>query len=392
MRLSLDVLREIGVASSLRLAEDEAFRARSRRSQGLRMAAVAGVPLFVLLWPPSPQNLAKLAQEEPWAGRDTLAYAQSLADQLGQTIRSKWAALDATWPASTALGIARLADLQPLQAQWQAIGKPIVADVQRIGAIMAGLPERMLTAPSSDPGIDLMPVGSINRPDEVAPPHEASEAVAPPPQPTEASDDTTLLRQALSAGTLSPRGRLRLGDILLERDDEEGLVVLLALADHDPRMVAAAKPKVDTFALRHQFSRNAQRSQARLAELAKVAALALEERRTIRQYDTFSAPLLDASTVSAMHACFSRNEGIAAARVAAKRVARWTELPAYVVVLDLPVETERASAIRAEVVACLEALDIDGTVQVVGSSDPPARRHLADLASIEGAVVYRRGG
>jgi hypothetical protein len=392
MRLSLDVLREIGIASSRRLAEDEAFRARNRRGQGLKMAAVASVPLFVLLLPQSPQNLAKLAHEEPWFGHDTLNYAQSLADGLAETIRSGWTALDTNWLESTAQGLVRLADPAPLHAKWQAISGPIEADMQRIGTIVADLAIRSLAIPSSEPGIDPMPVGSINRPDEVTPPPEASEAVLPAPEATEGGDDTALLREALSAGTLSPRGRLSLGEVLLARDDEEGLAVLLAAADHDPRMVALVQPKVDAFAARHQFSRAAQRTQARLAELAKAATLALEERRTMRQYDTFSAPLLEASAIAAMQLCFSRNEEISAARVASKRVARWTDFPAYVVVLDLPVETEKARAIRHSVASCLEALEIEATFQVVGSSDPPARRHLSDLASIEGAVVYRRGG
>jgi hypothetical protein len=384
MRLSLDVLREIGVTSSLRLADDEAFRARSRRTQGLRMAVAACVPVFVLLWPQSPQNLAKLAQEEPWAGRDTLSYAYSLAARFSQTIRSDWATLD----------LSGLADLGPLQAKWQSFSAPIVADLQRIGINTA---DSTPVTPSGEQAIDMMPVGSINRPDEGKNPVETGQVevgktVAPAPEPTVVSDDTRLLRDALSAGTLSARGRLTLGEMLLERDDEEGLAVLLAIADHDPRRVAEVQPAIDTFAKRHQFSRNAQRSQARLSELAKAAALALDERRTIRQYDIFTAPNLDASTVAGMHGCFSRNEGIAAARVAAKRVARWTDFPDYVIVLDLPVEAAMASAIRNEVAVCLEALDIEGTIQVIGSSEPPARRRLSDLASIEGAFVYRRGG
>jgi hypothetical protein len=393
MRLSVDVLREIGLASSLRFAEIEAVRTRSRRTNGLRMAAVACVPLLVLLLPQSPQNLVKLAQEEPWVGHDALAYGQTLADGLRRSIASlDWPKLDLTSHDFSSQGLARLADFEPLQAKWQAMIAPLTADVHRIGAIIAELSVRSLAIAAGEPAIDPMPVGSIRRPDDARPPAEASETVPSAPQPAEVNDDAALLREALGAGSLSPNARLALGEVLLERDQEDGLALLIEAADHDPRMVALVQPKVDAFAERHQFSRTAQKGQARLAELAKAARLALDERRTIRQYDTFSAPLLEASSLAGMQLCFRRNEAIAAARVAAKRVARWTELPAYVVVLDLPVEAERAGAIRSDVEACLEALELDGTFHVVGSSDPPAKRHLSDFAAIEGAVVYRRGG
>ncbi len=163
MSLSVDVLREIGLASSLRYAEVEAVRTRSRRTNGLRMAAVACVPLLVLLLPQSPRNLAKLAQEEPWAGHETLAYVKTLADGLRQAMTvSDWAKLDATSLDFSLQGLARLVDLEPLQAKWQAMLAPLAADVRRIEAIVADLPVRSLATPSAEPAVDPMPVGSIS--------------------------------------------------------------------------------------------------------------------------------------------------------------------------------------------------------------------------------------
>lgn len=384
MRLSIDLLREIGLESSVRFAQEQADKRRAKLKNGLRMSLVACVPLAVLLLPQSPPSLLKLAQEEPWAGRDTLGYAQTLAKTLANTLVSLDMTGNQSWQAF---------GREELSHAWVEIGEPVLNDMRRIGATIVDMPAFQALAirlSVGEPALDPMPVASIRRPDETA---------AMPPSRIEAQANSansdvslTLARQVLALSPLSPRARLVLGQILLERDDEEGLQVLVEAADHDPRMVAQVQPKIEAFAERHMFSRAAQKSRERMAELAKAADFALAERRTINQYDSFLAPSLASSRRADVEACFRGRNEIASARIAAKRVVRWTDFPAYVVILDLPVEADRAHDVRAEVAACLEALEIDGTVEVVTSSDPRTQIHLSTLASIEGTIVYHRGG
>jgi hypothetical protein len=184
-----------------------------------------------------------------------------------------------------------------------------------------------------------------------------------------------LARRALSLSPDSFRARFVLGKILANRDDENGVEMLMQAADHDPRLIENIRPAVTAFAKRHAASAYAQRSQAIIEDWARVADLAVAERNTLSAASPLLPSELDDASIGAMRGCLPTEESMNSARLVRKSVSRWVALPAYFVILDTGDETQRAA-----ISACIASLNLDATVAVLlpAVSGQPAPEFITD--------------
>jgi hypothetical protein len=166
-----------------------------------------------------------------------------------------------------------------------------------------------------------------------------------------------LARRALALWPDSYRAKLLLGRVLANRDDENGLEMLMEVANHDPRAVAPVRSLIASYAARHRSSRYAQRMQAIIRDWTTVADLAIGERShaTAGQFLPID---FDSPSIDQIRSCVEAS-GAGAAQLIRIPVVRWVDLPAYVIVVDDPSEP-----LRAALVACIDTLQLDASIAV----------------------------
>jgi hypothetical protein len=189
-----------------------------------------------------------------------------------------------------------------------------------------------------------------------------------------------LARRALDLWPDSQRAKLMLGRILADRDDENGIAMLMEVANHDPRAVAPVRPFIESYAAHHQSSAYAQRMQEIIREWTSVADLAIGERR--RTTGGQFLPIdLDSPSIDQIRTCVEASPAGAAAQLIHIPVVRWVDLPAYVIVVDDPSDPQGAA-----LAACIDMLQLDATIAV--ESAPAIAR--ATLKSYSLVLYWRK--
>jgi Zn-dependent protease with chaperone function len=185
----------------------------------------------------------------------------------------------------------------------------------------------------------------------------------------------------------------RRGQLLLARDDPQGIDQLSAAARLDPKLEQPACAAVVGFHRRHGRESEAKEYEKRYWELSEQGELARRERANVRSTDRLLAHGLDAAAVANLASSLERIEGVQGALLARKALKYQPERPLYVlgVISDRPWWRPVARAAEKELVSRVSReCRAPGDTLILSLRVNSAFR--APLKRIRGSEIYRRRG
>lgn len=184
----------------------------------------------------------------------------------------------------------------------------------------------------------------------------------------------------------------RRGQLLLARDDPQGIEQLSAAARIDPKLEQQACAAVVGFHRRHGREVEAREYERRYWELSEQGVLARRERAVIRSSDRMLAHGLDVSAVASCAQSLRHVPGLKRALLVRKAVKYQPERPLFVlgVVSDVPWWKPASPAAEKEFVARVgRECALPGSTVVV--SLVLSSRFRRPLHRVRGSEIYRRG-
>jgi hypothetical protein len=184
----------------------------------------------------------------------------------------------------------------------------------------------------------------------------------------------------------------RRGQLLLARDDPQGIDQLSAAARIDPKLEQPACAAVVGFHRRHGRELQAKEYEKRYWELSQLGELARRERARVHSNDRLLPHGLDAGVVAAFSASLEQVAGIKRAWLARKAVRYQPERPLYVlgILSDARWWKPPSRAAEKQLVARISReCRAPGDTLIVSLRLSSAFR--APLRRIRGSEIYRRG-
>ncbi len=184
----------------------------------------------------------------------------------------------------------------------------------------------------------------------------------------------------------------RRGQVLLARDDPQGIEQLSAAARIDPKLEQQACAAVVGFHRRHGREVEAKEYERRYWELSEQGVLARRERAVIRSNDRMFAHGLHASAIASCAQSLAHVPGLKRALLVRKAVKYQPERPLFVlgVMSDVPWWKPVLPASERELVARISrGCTLPGNTAVVSLGLNSTVRRA--LSRVRGSEIYRRG-
>lgn len=202
----------------------------------------------------------------------------------------------------------------------------------------------------------------------------------------------TLYGQLLERNPQHVGALWRRGQLLLARDDPQGIDQLSAAARIDPKLEQPACAAVVGFHRRHGREVEAKEYERRFWQLNELGELARRERARVNSKDRLLPHGLDVATVAAFNGSLNQVGGIKRALLARKALRYHAEHPLYVlgILSDAPWWKPLSRAAEKELVARISReCRAPGDTLIVSLRLSSAFR--APLRRIRGSEIYRRG-
>ena len=190
-----------------------------------------------------------------------------------------------------------------------------------------------------------------------------------------------LLRGVLAMAPDHNAAALRLGQLLVERDDADGVPLLERAALQNPRVGASAYAALQRFALRRRDTRAALGYESRAAQAARRLERDETERRELWERDSLATPTLSSESDQRLRAALARHDSVREAYVVRKELSVYPDRPLHLVVFRGNAQDEERLTTALD--------DTPDTDVVVYALDELPRSLQARLLAIAGEPFYR---
>ncbi len=168
---------------------------------------------------------------------------------------------------------------------------------------------------------------------------------------------------------------------------EEGLKEAVVAARNDFRLADATIAKIQRFLDSAPPAGLVALYKPKIAELSEIKRAATRERTSFHLLsDQFEPVSLAREQQNRIRECLARLKGVRGGLIAQKNVTVQPAVTAYVALIDAPGAVDPGSSLQDDVSACLNPLNVQGTVSLMFHFNAPASRALASAMNATAGV------